>query len=234
MSHSVKVNINRTARITGWSMIAVLAIGMASSFLISHGIDINLSADVIGTSENMLAAEMRLRAKAYLALFMFALDILILVGLFYILRKVSPVLSAWSFLIGISGAILAVLGAVYTMNVAHLGGNEAYQALASSEQRQLLAGLQATSDYTAFHLGLILTMASKAGFYLLFLRSGMLPLAIAGWGLFASVFAGVTILVRDFIPLFGHDGITAAFMLSHLLALISTGLYLGLKGVREV
>ena len=87
MSHSVKVNINRTARITGWSMIAVLAIGMASSFLISHGIDINLSADVIGTSENMLAAEMRLRAKAYLALFMFALDILILVGLFYVLAQ---------------------------------------------------------------------------------------------------------------------------------------------------
>ncbi|MGB5724333.1 MAG: hypothetical protein WBM39_07940, partial [Parasphingorhabdus sp.] len=54
-------------RWVGWSMLATLVVGLASAFLIAEGIDINLTADVEATARNMLDAELRLRAKAYIA-----------------------------------------------------------------------------------------------------------------------------------------------------------------------
>ena len=71
-----------------------------------------------------------------------------------------------------------------------------------------------------------------AGFFLLFLKSALIPRLIAGWGLFASLFVGVTIVARDFIPLLGDGAITAAFMISNLVAIIATGIYLSIYGVR--
>ena len=222
----------RLARLTGWTLIGTIILGILTSIFIAKGIDINLSADVVETSENMLAAESRLRAKAYIALLFFGLDIFVLTGLYFILKKDGPILSMWSFILGLGGAILTLLGAVYAMNAAHIGGNDAYQALASAEQRHLLAGLQATSDYTSFHLALLLSTSAKAGFFLIFLRSGMIPAFISGWGVFASVFVVTMIIARDFIPVLGNNYVTFAFMLSNLLAIVSLGLYLGIKGTR--
>ncbi len=222
------------ARLTGFALLGSIVIGILTSIFVSKGIDINLSADVAGTAENMLQAETRLRAKAYIALVFFGLDVLILTGLYYILRDDGPLLSTWSLFLGIGGAILTLLGAVYAMNVAHLGGNDAYQTLANADQRHLLAGLQATSDYTSFHLALLLSTAAKAGFFLLFLRSGLIPVLIAGWGVFASIFVVTMIVARDFIPALGHNGVTMSFMLSNLVAIVALGLYLSIKGIRPI
>ena len=96
----------------------------------------------------------------------------------------------------------------------------------------MLAGLQATSDYTSFHLGLVLSSFAMAGFFFLFLKSALIPRLIAGWGLFASLFVGVTIVARDFIPILGQEAVTAAFMISNLVGIIATSIYLSIYGVR--
>jgi hypothetical protein len=128
--------------------------------------------------------------------------------------------------------VFGVFGIVTAMNVAHLAGVDAYQSLATGEERLLLAGLQATTDYTSFHLSLILSSAANVGFFILFLRSGGLPKIIAGWGVFASLFVVAVLVLRDFIPVLGGDVVTAAFMISNLTALIALGVYLTIKGVR--
>ena len=96
----------------------------------------------------------------------------------------------------------------------------------------MLTGLQATFDYTSFHLSLVLASAANAAFFWLFWRSEMIPRLISGWGVFASLFVASAIVIRDFIPIVGHFGVTASFMLSNLIALVATGLYLLIKGVR--
>jgi len=118
------------------------------------------------------------------------------------------------------------------MNAALIASNDAFKGLADESGRLMLSGLQATSDYTSFHLSLVLSSAAMAGFFYLFLKSGFIPKLIAGWGVFASLFVVVTIVARDFIPVLGHNSITAAFMLCNLIAMVATGLYLGIKGVR--
>lgn len=222
----------KTARFTGAALLATIIIGIISAVTINAGIDINLSADIEATATAMLDAEQRLRAKAYIGLLLIGLNLVFLFGLFRLLRNAGPLLSLWSVGVGVISTALGLFGLVASMNAAHLAGAEAYQSLATGEERLLMAGVQATTDYTSFHLSLILSSAANAGFFALFLRSGGLPKIIAGFGLFASLFVVTVIVLRDFIPVLGSGSITAAFMVSNLVALIATGLYLSIKGVR--
>ena len=223
----------KLARIVGAALLATLFIGIAGALTVAKGIDINLSADVRATAENMLEAESQLRAKAYLAALLFGIGILVSAGLFLLLRHAGPLLAWWSLLTGIGASFLSLLGAMFALNAAEIAGNEAFGVLANESQRLLLTGLQVTSDYTSFHLSLVISSVSMAGFFTLFLMSNRIPKIIAGWGVFASLFVAIAIVARDFIPLIGHNSITMAFMLSNLIALISTGLYLLIRGVRS-
>lgn len=219
------------ARWVGWSMIATIIVGATTAMALASGIDINLSADVAATAEAMLGAEDRLRGKAYLGALSFGLDVIIAFGLFLLLRSTSPLIAGWSLFVGLVASLLMLLGAVFALNAAEIAGDPAYQSMAQ-ETRLLLASLQATSDYTSFHLGLVMASFAKAGFFYLFLKSGLIPKLISGWGIFASLFVGTTIVARDFIPALGDGTITTAFMISNLIALLATGLYLGIRGVR--
>ena len=91
----------KLARVVGWSLLGSIIIGIASALFLVDGIDINLSADVVATAENMLEAELRLRAKAYIGLLSFALGILVSAGLYLLLRKSGQLLA--------HGACLSVL-----------------------------------------------------------------------------------------------------------------------------
>jgi hypothetical protein len=220
------------ARRVGLAWLATMLIGVLATVLFGKGIDINLSADVEAVATAMLDAETRLRALAYAELLVFALDLLVSIGLFLLLRPAGPLLAAWSLAARITAGLLGVLGAVFLMNSAEIASRPAYSILADDADRLLINGLQATSNYTSFHLSLVLSSVALAGFYWLFLRSGRIPKLIAGWGLFASLFVAITIVLRDFFPALGHTAITMAFMLSNLIALFSTSIYLAARGVR--
>ncbi len=174
-----------------------------------------------------------MRALAYTSMLIFTLDLLVSAGLFLLLRGYGVLLAVWSLLARVTAGLLSVLGAVYLMNAAEIASRPAYAELAEAADRLLLSALQATSNYTSFHLSIVLSSAALAGFYVLFLKSRLLPGLIAGWGLFAQVFVLSTIVLRDFVPALGNNAVTYSFMLCNLLALFSTSAYLSLKGVRH-
>lgn len=198
---------------------------------IGKGLDINLTADVAATAEAMLGAEQNLRGKAYAAILIFMLEAFIAIGLYALLREDGSVLSLWSLVTAIAAGLLVLLGGVSAMNAAEFAGNAAYQDLATAGGQDLLTRAQATSDYTSFHMSLVLSSLSKAGFFYLFLRSGLIPKILAGWGVFASLFVAFT--ARDFVSALANDSITMAFMLCSLIAIVGLTLYLLIKGVRS-
>ena len=217
----------------GWSLIASIIIGILASVFISSGIDVNLSADITKTAENMLNAEQRVYARAYVSIFTFMLQVFIFVGLFLTLRIHGAVLALWALVVGSAAALLSLTGAVSAMNVALMADNSAFETLASNSDRLMLAGVQVTSDYTSFHLSLVLNSFAMAAIFYLFLKSQLIPKLISAWGVFASLFVAVTIVARDFMPALGDNAITGAFMISNLIAIIALGLYLGIKGIRK-
>lgn len=222
----------KLARVTGIALLSLIGSGIAGAVFVSHGIDINLSADVTATATAMLEAEQRLKAKAYLGCVGFGLDLLVSIGLYQLVRRQSPLLASWSLLMSAGSALLVFLGSVFAMNAAMLAGNSAFQTLASSDERLLLTAIQATSDYTSFHLSLVLSSAAKAGFFFLLLKSGKVPSLLAGWGVFASLLVATTMVARDFAPALGHNAVTATFMLCNLIAIVGLGLFLTVRGIR--
>ncbi|MBT8137258.1 MAG: DUF4386 domain-containing protein, partial [Gammaproteobacteria bacterium] len=137
------------ARCTGAALLATLLVGILVSVFVAHGIDINLSADIVATAQNMLDAELRLRGKAYAMALLFALDAVIAVGFFLLLREHNTFLATWALVVSVAAMLLMLLGAVYALNAAHIAGNSAFETLGTDAQRLMLAGLQATADYTS-------------------------------------------------------------------------------------
>jgi len=221
------------ARYVGLTLLASIIVGIAASILIAQGIDVNMSADIEGTAENMLGAKTRLRAMAYIGLLGLAFEAAISVGLYLLLKRDGPFLAGWALFISLAASVLMLLGAVYAMVVAQVVGNEAFAALTDQSGRKMLAGVYATSDYASYHLAIVVSSAAKAAFFYLFWTSGLIPKLISGWGLFVSLFVVVTIVARDFMPILGHNGITATFLISNLVAILSLGLYLAIKGTRR-
>jgi hypothetical protein len=221
------------ARRTGAAWLATIVIGIAAAVFVGRGLDINLSADVEAVATAMLQAEARLRAMAYVNLLLFALDLMVSIGLFLLLRPVGMLLAAWSLAARIGAGMLSVLSAMFLMNSAEIASRPAYQALAEQADRLLLNGVQATSTYTSFHLSIVLSSAAMAGFFWLFLKSRKLPAPLAAWGVFASLFVAGAVVARDFVPAIGHPVVTVAFMASNLVAILGAAIYLCFLGVRE-
>ncbi len=234
MQPTVTIDPVRLARYTGWSLIASIVLGILVSVFFLTGIDINLNADVEGTARNMLDAEIRLRAKAYFSILSFGLAIFSTLGLFLLLTTYGRLLAAWSALLGIAASIVILLGAVAAMIAAEIAGDAAYRTLADEPLRLLLVGLQASTDYTSFHLALVMGSIANAGFFFLFVKSNLIPKIIAGFGLFASLLVAFMIVARDFIPALANNTLSISFILANLIAMISTGLYLSIKGVRTI
>ncbi|GGZ97918.1 hypothetical protein GCM10008090_02800 [Arenicella chitinivorans] len=233
MTHQA-FNSQQLSHQIGWSLILLIVLGIASALFITPGIDVNLSADIAGTAENMLTAELRLHAAAYLSVLQILLEMFIAIGFFLLLRDHGLVLASWSLVLAIITGVIALLGAVYALNSALIAGNSAFDSIASGNQRSLLISLQVTSDYTSFHLGLVLGSISKAGVFWLFLRSRLIPKLLAAWGVFASLFVVLALIGRDFLPVLGHATVTGAFMACNLVAVVALGLVLGVRGVNTL
>ncbi|WP_017932264.1 DUF4386 domain-containing protein [Robiginitomaculum antarcticum] len=223
---------HRIARITGLTLLLTIVIGIVSSMTLSQGIDVNMTADIFGTAESMQTAEMRLRGRAYLSLFIFMLELLSAAGLSLLLRRHGSLCAVWSLTLSVGASVLGVLGAMFALNVAGMISDPQFARTAGQEPYMALIGLQVLSDYTSFHLALIGGSAANAGFFYLFWASGLIPRLISGWGIFASGFVVIAIVARDFIPALGSNGITMAFIICNLIAIVSLGVYLLIKGVR--
>ncbi len=123
MNQALNLNPGTLGRTAGWSLLVMIIVGILTAIFVTDGIDINLSADVSATATNMLEAESRLRAKAYLACLTFGLEALFVVCLYLLLRQYGVVLATWSLVISLSGAVVVLLGAVFSMNAADIAGN---------------------------------------------------------------------------------------------------------------
>lgn len=234
VDHTTDINTLAIARLTGLALLFLIAFGIVRSLTIASGIDINLSADFVATPTTMMDAEMSLRGMAYLSIVGFGLDVLVTLGLFLLLRSTSTILSLWCLCMGVTAALMTLLGGVFTMNAALLAGNEGLASLGDEAQLTLLTSLQAMTNYTAFHIGLIISSLSMAGYFWLFFKSRTIPSVLAGFGIYASLFVAIAIGLRDFQPFLASTAVTALFMICNLIALVALGLYLAIWRVRTV
>lgn len=220
-------------RWTGSALLAGVALGIINALFVSPGIDINLNADFDATAAAMLEAETQLKARGWMLMAIFSVEVLGLVGLFLILRRAGALLAGWALALGMVAASFSLIGAVNAFAASELAAGT-LEAIAATEGALLAhAAMETVTNYSSFHLALVLSNIAVAGFYWLFLRSGSIPKWIAGFGLFASLYVALAIVGRDFIAFLGSDAVTMTFMACNLLSILATGLYLLARGVQQ-
>lgn len=220
------------ARITGVALVLAIAIGIAGSVLTGSDININLTADAATTIEHMMDAGSRLYAKAYISVGIALLDILVAAGLFLLLFQHGRILALASFATAILGTIIVVSGALDVLNIANLLTSTRLAATSDTQHLHTLLVGHVVGDYTSFHLALVINSLAKAGYFWLFLRSRVVPTALAAFGLAATCFVAFAIVGREFLELLSHNAITIAFIVGNLAAHLALGLYLMVRGER--
>lgn len=214
-------------RITGLALLGLIGTGILAAFALGTDLDVNMTADVEATGAAMLEGGGRLHAAAYLGVLTAALELLVVSGFFVLLARHDLLLAVWGLLLGLTGVALGLAGSLAALNAAEIAARPSLAA-----QGAMLASVEALRDYTGFHLGLLVSSLSNAVFFVLFLAARAIPRLIAAWGLFASLLVAGVLIGRDFVPVLGSASVTAAFLAANLVALVSTGGWLALKGVR--
>lgn len=220
---------NRAARAAGVALLASIALGLLVALTLAPGIDVNLTADIGGTAANMAQAGPSLLGLGWLRLAVFALEVLFYTGLWIALKDRIPLISGWAAIIGIASAILGTVGSLIAMNAAQIAVDGAY----SDAGRLELLALQATLDYTSFHLALVLGCVAKAAFFASMFALHSVPRAVSAFAVFASLFVMTGVIGRDFIDMLGNDMVTAAFLASNVMALLLIGGFLAWRGVKS-
>jgi Domain of unknown function (DUF4386) len=215
------------AKIVGAWYLFAMAAGMFAEIYIRSKLVV--SNDVALTAVNIAAHEGLFRLGAVTNVIVFAGDVILLVALYVIL---SPVHKGVALLAaGWRVVESSILGGIVVCDFAVLKVLSGAQYLHAFDVRQLqaFARLLISVEAAGFQLGFVFLGLGSALFSYLWLQSGYIPRAIAGWGIFSSlVLALVTLAILLFPPL-GVMGLT--YMAPMFFYEVGIGIWLLMKGI---
>lgn len=216
------------ARVVGFIYLIAMATSMLSEFYLRGPLIVR--GEATQTAINIAASEQLFRLSTVIHLLTFASDAMIAVALYVVLRPINRNLAllalAWR---AVDCAILAVV-MLSDFAVLRILSGAAYLDAFSPAQLQALARLCLSVEASGFRIGFVFLGLGSTIFSYLWFKSGYVPRALAGWGVFASLmFAFVTIAMFLF-PGLAVIGLT--YMAPMFFYEVGLGLWLLIKGLR--
>jgi hypothetical protein len=141
------------------------------------------------TAANIVAHERLFRIGVACDLFTFAADVVIIVGLYEILKPVSrglALLAAFWRLIETSSLVVITLNGFDTLRF--LSGAD-YLQVFETDRLQALARAYIDAHDAGFNIGLFFLGLGSTIFSYLWFKSNYIPRALAAWGVFSSIVA---------------------------------------------
>lgn len=187
--------------------------------------------DAVQTAHNILDSGRLFRAGMVAELICVAGTIALAVALYGILRTVNRNLALLALLWRmVENIVLAVVTLAECATLTFVEGGRYLNAL-SPMQQQSLAYAPLRIYSAGFNVGFLFLGLGSALFSYLWWRSGYMPKLIAGWGIFASLFMAVSMLVIIVVP-----ELTQTLSMGYLPAMgiyeIGLGAWLLVKGIR--
>lgn len=223
---------NRVARATGAALLLIIAIGITASVFVADGININLNPDTQETLAAMRANLDGVYGRVHITTALTVLEVLVAAGLYRLVRERAPLVGLLSLLTSLLAAVMSLVAIASSLAIANtLASDSLGNTLDAAQLEPVLATFTIT-EYSAFHIGVVLNATGKAGFFWLLARARLIAAPIAWWGFAASLYIVAIMVGRDFIDALGSGAITVSFMLGNLVALVTLGAYLCFRGVR--
>lgn len=147
--------------------------------------------DAAQTAQAIVAHERLFRLGIASNLTVFAADVVLIVALYIVLKPVNRGLALLATAWGLVETATLVAVTLSDFDVLRILSGADYLRAFDADQLQALARLSLGAHGDAYNVGLVFAGLRSTAFCYLWLTSHLIPRALAGWGVLASVLMGV-------------------------------------------
>jgi hypothetical protein len=218
----------KAAKVVGLAYLGALAPAVFSEFYVRGRLIADTAAQ---TALNIQSHERLFRLGLASNLAVFALDVALIVSLFVVLRPVNRLLALLAMSWGLVETATLVVAALSDFNVLRILSGAPYLSAFEADRLHALAALSIGAHGAAYGVGLILAGLRSTAFCYLWLRSGLVPKALAGFGIVASFLMGASAFSLIVFPELARIVPVGVYGGPIFLFELSMGLWLVLKGL---
>jgi len=199
----------KAARAVGFTYLFALVVGVFAEFYVRQTLVVNGNA--AQTAQNILAHEGLFRLGVIANLTVFAADVVLITALYVVLRPMAPNLAlAAAFWRLLETASLSIT-ALNDFDVLRLLSGAGYLQAFEAHHLHALVRLSIGAHGSSYLLGLFFFGFGSTLFCYLWFRSGYIPRALAGFGVFASALVGICAYLFILFPKLADIAIPGCF-----------------------
>ena len=178
----------KAAKIVGFIYLAALPPAVFAEFYVrDHLVVFDNAAQ---TALNIVGHERLFRLGIASNLTVFALDVALITALYVVLRPVNRNLALLALGWGLIETAILVVTSLSDFDVLRILSGAGYLQAFDAGRLQALARLSIDAHGAAYQVGLVFAGLRSTAFCTLWFKSGFIPKALAGWGMFASFLLG--------------------------------------------
>lgn len=198
MTFPVDQTQRKAARVVGFTYLLALATSVFAEVFVRGKLIV--SDNAAQTAQNIMAHEGLFRLGIVSNLTTFAADVVLITALYVVLRPVAPNLAlAAAFWRVVETASIAI-SALNDFAVLRLLSGAGYLQPLEADSLHAFARLAISGHGAAYQLGLFFFAFGSTLFCYLWFRSGYVPRALAGFGVFASALVGICAYLFILLP----------------------------------
>ena len=220
----------KAAKVVGLAYLAALAPAIFAEFYVRG--QLIVSNDAVQTAANIMAHERLFRLGIASNLAVFAIDVALITALYVVLKPIRPGLALLALGWGLVETTVLVIVTLSDFDVLRILSGAEYLRAFEPDRLQALARLSIGAHGAAYNVGLVFAGLRSTAFCNLWFKSGFIPRALAGWGMFASFLMGACAFsfvvfpeLANIFPVGIYGGPIFVFELT-------MGFWLLLKGIR--
>ena len=188
MTLTIEDSQRKAAKVVGFTYLIALLPAVFAEFFVRDRL-INFH-DAAQTAMNIVAHERLFRLGIASNLAVFAIDVILITALYVVLKPVNQRLALLAASWGLIETAIFVVTTLTDLDVLRILSGADYLRAFEADRLQALTGLSIRAHGAVYNVGLVFAGLRSTVFCYLWLESGFIPKALAGWGVFASFLMG--------------------------------------------
>ena len=188
MTIGIDESQREAAKVVGFTYLFALAPAIFAEFYVRTQLIVFDNA--AQTARNIVAHERLFRLGIASNLTVFAIDVVLITALYVVLKPINRRLALLAAGWGLIETTILVVTTLTDFDVLRILSGADYLRAFEVDRLQALAGLSISAHGAVYNVGLVFAGLRSTVFCYLWLRSGFIPKALAGWGVFASFLIG--------------------------------------------
>jgi Domain of unknown function (DUF4386) len=188
----------KAAKVVGFSYLFALPPAIFAEFYVRN--QLIAFDNAAQTARNIVAHERLFRLGIAGNLSVFAIDVVLIIALYVVLMPVNRSLALLATGWGLIETAILVVATLSDFDVLRILSSVDYLRAFDASQLQALARLSVSAHDATYRVGLVFAGLRSTAFCFLWFKSRLIPGALAGWGILASLLLGASALLLIIFP----------------------------------